>query len=152
MATIDRNTLLADVKFWLPPANTLDDDTILVISELVITQVLNLHNDIPDNESLYEPEIRCKVIEAVARKNLLDVSVGNSAQNLKRQKVNKVEYEWWNKDTTAAFDWNVWIKQLSHICPLFGYTPPRTPGAKVVLRNPIDICPCPTSGPYLGKK
>lgn len=146
MAQLDRPTLLANVKVWLPPANTLTDAQLNMLIESVITNVLTIHDDIADNEDLYEKEIICKSVLAAAEMNIAMTSVGSSSQAVKRHKTDDVEIEWWNKADGGRSDWERFIDSLKKdLCPKYiGYTFKRIVGAKVVLSG-TKIVPCPTS-------
>ncbi len=118
MATIDRAQLLADTKFWLPPDNTLPDDSITTINELIISQV--------GDDDIYYAEVLCKSLKAVAQKNLSDLQP--SMSGLSKEKVGDVEYGYFKGASTG---WQDYIDSLSDICPLFGYSPKRAVGIKI---------------------
>lgn len=127
MATIDREQLVTDVNFWLPPANTLTNTEILTVGELVITQV-------GDDSSKYA-EVLCKTLRACAVKNLT-IAV-TSAGAKKRQRIGDNETEYFNGSVKAS--WQDYIDSLADICPLFGYTPSVAIGIYINPGDAIDV-------------
>lgn len=120
MATINRTTLLGDVKLWLPPTQGLSDEMILLINEQVISSV--------GDDDTYYKEIQCKCIKACARKLMADYAV--SGANLKREKTMYVEAEYYNLNSNP---WESFYNSVeSDICPLFGYVTPKTATGSLV--------------------
>lgn len=111
MATIDRNQLVADVKFWLPDQTTLSDEDILQIGELVIAQV--------GDDSQYYGEVFCKTLQLC-----LEYGKGiheGTSSGKRRERVGGVEVE--VDDFQSVDAWQSRLDNLSGICPLYGYTP-----------------------------
>ena len=108
MATIDREVLLADLNFWLPSSNKIDDTGLTKISDLVITAI-------GDDEDNYE-EILCKSLKACANKNKVDSNV--ASDTLKKFKYGGTEEEYFR---TSNGGWESYIEDLPELCLSFGY-------------------------------
>jgi hypothetical protein len=142
MAAIDRETLVIDVKFWLPSDNTLTDEVIAVINEYVITQVMTLRGVTDEeDEDLHYAEVLCKSLEANALKNMTSQAVGTSSYRVKREKVRHHEKEYVDSPTSNRTNWRDYIKDLVNICPIFGYSPRARVGIFVSPGLPVDATP-----------
>lgn len=111
MAAIDRDQLLADVKFWLPDQTTLSDQDILQIAELVIAQV--------GDDDQYYGEVFCKTLQAC-----LEYGKGiheGTSSGKRRERVGGVEVE--VDDYKSSDAWQNRLDNLNGICPLYGYSP-----------------------------
>ena len=136
MAAIDRSELLADVKFWLPSGNSVDDAGINKISELVITRV-------GDDDSKYG-EVLCGVLRAVADKNRIDSSV-SSGSGVRSRRVDDIEVQFFSR-TQSGNAWEEYLRDLPAVCSQFGYSPTDNFVSPIKI-NPgdkIDVNPdCP---------
>ena len=112
MATIDRAQLLADEKLWLPTGNVLSDAFMTSINEFVIA------NQIPADDAVHFPEALCKGLRAIANANNAKFQV--DTKGTKREKVGDVELE--KFEGTTINPWGNFIKSLTDICPIFGFT------------------------------
>lgn len=109
--------LLNDVKFWLPDSNTLDDDQILSLINMVINQV--------GSEDSKYAEVACKSLKLCAIKNQSAYYVDVSS--VKREKTGEVERE--RFEQSGADPWKDFIKSVNNeICPIMGYNLPVTIG------------------------
>ena len=130
---IDRTRLLCDEKEWLPDGNVLSDSLMRSINETVISNV-------GDEDSNYS-EILCKGLRAIGLANRAKQQVDD--RGLKREEAGDVEYEYYlagNNDPWALF-----VKSLSDICPLFGYTGLNAGiGVKINPSEKPTVNPCPT--------
>ena len=129
MATISRPDLIKDINFWIPENNTLSNEDLLIIIELVIAQV-------GDDDSKYA-EVLCKSLEAVGLKNLVNSTT--SSGGLKKEVLGEHEKEFFKG--AAEDSWKSFLNSLTDICPLFGYSPPATMGITIAPGDPIEICP-----------
>lgn len=137
---IDRDKLLADVKFYLGPLNQLDDDRILEIGESVIQEV-------GDDEENY-PEVLCKTLKKCAQLNLQLATV-NPSKGLKRQKSYNRELET-HQDYNPVDYWNDYLNRLPQTCAALGYRdlPSRYSGMfKANVATPIRV---PAGAPEYG--
>lgn len=112
MATIDRVQLLADEKLWLPTGNILTDAHMNAINEFVIA------NQIPADSTIHNAEALCKGLRAIANANKAKFQV--DTKGIKKEKVGDVELEKFS--STGSDPWGDFIKSLTDICPIFGYT------------------------------
>jgi hypothetical protein len=135
VAAIDRPTLVADTKFWLPTSNTLIDSEILALGEFIISTV-------GDDDTLY-PEVLCKSLKACALKNLTDSNASNGA--IKKQRIGEHEREFFQGGLEST--WKMYIDSLKDICPLFGYSPTATLGMKISPSESFDVL-CDTTSDY----
>lgn len=110
--TINRTRLLTDEQTWLPEGNVLTESQMLAINELVIS------NQIPADDSAYYPEALCKGLKAIAVANQAKFQV--DLKGLKKDKSGSVELEYFEK--TSSDPWGDFIKSLTDLCPIFGYT------------------------------
>jgi len=108
MGAIDRDILLADIKFWLPSSNTIDDTGLTKLSEYVITEV-------GDDDTKYA-EILCKSLKSSALKNESDSGVNTSS--LKKFKYGSTEEEYFKGSKNI---WSTWIDNIDKTCAQFGY-------------------------------
>ncbi len=135
MAAIDRPTLLADTKLWLPDGNILDDTKISFINESVITSV--------GDDDQYYGEILCKSLRACAQVN--DSMAKVDSGNITRERVGNVDISYDSKAET----WKQYIDSLPAICLLFGYELSGAIGMKVnVGEAPDPLKDCPLSNSY----
>jgi len=112
MATIDRDKLREDVKFWLPDGNTLSDDQIEKLDEMIIGKI-------GDDDTKYD-QILCLSIELAAIKNSSNSSI--SSTDVKKEKLGPLEIESF-KSNRIKDPWPDWIKyDLPFICAIIGYT------------------------------
>lgn len=111
MAAIDRNQLLADEKVWLPEGNVLTDAFMMSINEFVIGQL-------PADDTIHYPEALCKGLRAIANANKVKYEV--DTKGIRREEVGDVETEYF--EATTIDPWGNFIKSLTDICPIFGYT------------------------------
>ncbi len=112
MATIDRSQLLADEKLWLPTDNILSDAHMNAINESVIA------NQIPADNDIHFAEALCKGLRAIAFANKSKFQV--DTKGTKKEKVGDVELE--KFASTGSDPWGDFIKSLTDLCPIFGYT------------------------------
>ena len=112
MATIDRAQLLTDEKLWLPEGNILTDAHMNAINESVIA------NQIPADDAIHFPEALCKGLRAIAFANKAKYEV--DSKGTKKEKVGDVEVE--KFQSTSADPWGDFIKSLTDICPIIGFT------------------------------
>ena len=131
---IDRPTLLADTKGYLPDSNILSDPQITVINENVISVV--------GDEEDYYSEVLCKSLQAAARMNqALDPSSGSGS--IKREKSWQREIEFY--DTVSTKDeWEVYLKNLPNVCPYLpggGYKGLKSAlvGAYASVSDPVKV-------------
>lgn len=117
MAAIDRDLLLAEVKFYLgyvdefnPGMNVLPDATILTIAESIILEV--------GDDDLFYPEVKCKTIQACAIQNQT-LSKVNRGRGVRREESNKREVEFFNDDPSTY--WQDFLDMLPSLCSSFGY-------------------------------
>ena len=130
---IDRARLLCDEKQWLPDSNVLSDSHIRSINETVITNV-------GDEDNNYA-EILCKGLRAIGLANRAKQQVDD--RGLKREEAGEVEYEYYLEGSNDP--WSLFIKSLSDICPLFGYTGLNAGiGIKITPSVRPVVNPCPT--------
>lgn len=133
MATVDRNLLLCDEKLWLPEGNLLSDQQMSSINERIITQVGN-------DDSKYG-EILCKGLQAIGRANKAKYVVDE--KGLQSQKVGDTSETFYESATRDP--WGEFIKSLTDICPLFGYTGLNQGiGVDINPSDKFDVNPCPT--------
>lgn len=118
MAAIDRDLLLAEVKFYLgnisegdTGPNVLPDSIILSLSESVILQV-------GDDDTLYA-EVKCKTLEKCALQNKAMATL-NSRRGVRREKSNLREIEWMDGVDSGSY-WDDYLKALPDLCNSFGY-------------------------------
>ena len=110
---INRSTLLADTKLYLPEYNTLTDAQISSINEAVIS-------DVGDDDEYYS-ELLCKSLKACAQ---LNQALSASTGDIKREKSFQREIEFYDSNSDGL--WDDYIKSLATICPLLpggGYKP-----------------------------
>ena len=112
MATIDRAQLLADEKLWLPAGNILTDALMNAINESVIA------NQIPADDAIHFAEALCKGLKAIGLTNKAKFQV--DSKGTKREKVGDVELE--KFEGTSIDPWGDFVKSLTDICPLIGFT------------------------------
>lgn len=112
MAIIDRSQLLKDEVTWLPESNVLTTSQMNALNEMVIA------NQVTDDDGLYYSEALCKGLKAIGLANKAKYSVDSGAT--KREKVGQTEIEFFEGASKGV--WDAFIKSLSDICPLFGYT------------------------------
>lgn len=112
MATIDRAQLLADEKLWLPDDNVLTDAHMNAINESVIA------NQIPADDATHFAEALCKGLRAIAFANKSKFQV--DTKGTKKEKVGDVELE--KFASTGTDPWGDFIKSLTDLCPILGYT------------------------------
>lgn len=116
-STENISKLLTDVKFWLPESNTLSDDEITMLINMIITQV-------GDDDSKYA-EVACKSLKLCAIKNQSAYYVDTSS--IKKEKTGDVEVE--RFEGTGSDPWKDYIKTVNNeICPLLGYNLPASIG------------------------
>jgi hypothetical protein len=131
VAIIDRAQLLSDMKLYLPPQNVLSDTELANIGESVITQV-------GDDEDNY-PEVLCKSLRAAAIVNQSKTIVSSST--LESEKVGGI-----SQKLIAGAGENAWpkyIKSLSALCPILGYTGlPSAIGIYINPGDPVIISSC----------
>lgn len=127
MATIDRVQLLADEKLWLPAGNILTDAHMNAINESVIA------NQIPADDAIHFAEALCKGLRAIAFANKAKFQV--DTKGTKKEKVGDVEVE--KFEGTSIDPWGDFIKSLTDICPILGYTD-LTQGIGMQI-NPSEI-------------
>lgn len=142
MAAIDRQTLLTDVKMWLPATNVLTDEQILVLAEQVISEV-------GDDDEFYE-EIRCKTLRSCGEVNK-SLASGNGMKGVRRQKSYQRELEN-HENYDPASNWADWLDNLPCLCNSLGYdglASKRSLSGGVILQSPPvsfpEDCDCPTS-------
>lgn len=112
MATIDRDKLREDVKFWLPDGNTLSDDQIDKLDEMIISKI-------GDDDAHYD-QILCLSIELAAIKNSSNTSI--SSTDVKKEKLGPLEIESF-QNKRVKDPWPDWIRyDLPIICGIIGYT------------------------------
>ncbi len=131
---IDRNQLLADIKFYLPDSNILTDTQILAIAENVIAAV-------GDDEDNYA-EVLCKSLKACAIVNKSKATV--DSDGTKKEKVGDVEIERFQTPDGQSV-WDNYIDSLDDLCPTFGYTVIKSIGIKINPGDKIVVNDCPTS-------
>lgn len=130
MAAIDRPTLLADTKLWLPDSNVLSDAQISFINESVITSV--------GDDDQYYGEVLCKSLQACANANKALTTVDSG--NVTRERVGSVEIYYDSQEDT----WSKYIAALPNICITFGYELNTAIGMKVNSGEVIDpLADCP---------
>lgn len=110
---IDREKLLKDWTYWFPKKSGLTEEEFIYISDLIIAEV--------GDDASNHAEILCKCLEACALKVLTTKDPG-SGTVIKRRKVGQREDEYFQGGFQEF--WENYIKSLSKICPVFGYTPP----------------------------
>ncbi len=117
MAAIDRDLLLAEVKFYLgylseeePGPNVLPDSIILSTAEIIILKV-------GDDDEFYA-EVKCKTIKACAEQNQAMAAIDPN-RGLRREESNKREIEWFNTDPVDF--WGDYLDRLPTLCAAFGY-------------------------------
>lgn len=130
---IDRELLLEKILFWLPvDSNVLTDEEIMMLAESIILQV--------GDDEKYFAEVLCKTLYAVAIANEARQSMVNAG--IKRERVGRVSEIEYFGGVNASF-WKDYIQnKLPHICPLFGYRAPSTPGIKINPGKKIRIPAC----------
>lgn len=141
MALIDRTQMLADVKAYLPEANTLSDSVLSNIIDNVIDVQIPDGQTQPIDDDIYYSEDLCKSLKAAAQLNKAMFAVDGSAK--KREKVGDVEFEQF--EGAARFSWDDYIKSLADICPYLpggGYKPSKAIGALISPGTPIVIDKC----------
>jgi hypothetical protein len=140
MATIDRGLLICDEKAWLPDENVLSDQQMAAINN----QLINTIGDDTDNY----PEILCKGLRAIALANQAKFDVDQ--RGVKREIVDEVEVEYF--EATRNSSWEAYLKSLTNICPLFGYTGLNSGiGMKISPSPEIDVNPpCRVDNEILG--
>lgn len=112
MAAISRIQLLIDEKIWLPSSNVLCDSSINNINESIIS------NQIPADDEIHFAEALCKGLRAIAFANKAKYLV--DSKGTKREKVGDVEVE--RFEGTSKDPWGDFIKSLTDICPIIGFT------------------------------
>lgn len=131
---IDRDQLLADIKFYLPDSNILTDPQLLVIAENVIAAV-------GDDEDYYA-EVLCKSLRACAVVNKSKATV--DTDGTKKEKVGDVEIE--RFQTTAGQSvWDDYIDSLNDLCPTFGYQITKSIGIKINPGEEVKVSNCPST-------
>ena len=107
MATIDRDKLREDVKFWLPDGNTLSDGDIERLNEMAITKF-------GDDDEFYN-QILCYSLQLAGKKNMYNATVGG--QEVKKEKLGPLEIENFKSDSAIRNPWSTWLKNdLPGIC------------------------------------
>lgn len=132
--SICRDKLYYATLSWLPDEQTLSEKQIRQINEYIISIV-------GDDETKYA-EILCKSLEANARRNKVDALLEGE---IKREKTDQVELEYYQTVGGAGRFWDDYIKELQNICPIFGYNKPFTVGirmsaGKVPTYTDCDLC------------
>lgn len=111
MATIDRNKLREDVKFWLPDGNTLSDDQIEKLDEMIIRKI-------GDDDTKYD-QILCLSIELAAIKNSSNTSISNT--DVKKEKLGPLEIESF-KSNRVQNPWPIWLRDVfPWVCTEIGF-------------------------------
>jgi len=132
---IDRDLLYQDELTWLPSGNSLTEDQMRAINELIISQV-------GDDESK-TPEVLCKGLRAIGYAN---VGKSSTATGVKRERIGQHEKEYFD-GASSTNAWPTFIDNLKNICPLFGYSGlSATQGGAIRIRNddpPFDPNPMP---------
>lgn len=125
-------SLLADMHFWLPSGNTLDDQDLSKIIDYTIAIA-------GDDDSQYA-EVLCKSLKNAALKNHAEYQVDTAP--IVSEKVGEVQTRWSEEGNQKI--WKNYIKSLeSDICPIFGYTPPsKGIGMKIHPSEPINVNSC----------
>ena len=131
MAAIDRDQLLLDADNWLPEGNLLTDTQEDYFLDLVITQV-------GDDDENYA-EVLCKYLNVVADVNL--AKINDNPDGYTRERLGKHEV-YYGDYSSRASAWEAFKKNLSNICPMFGYSPKKFTG-KIKINpgesyNPLD--------------
>ena len=152
MAVIDPADVLVDVLLYLPTSNVFSDAQLTSMIEFVIA------NQIPEDDTEYQPEATCKSLRNAAIANQSRFSVDQAGK--KREKVGVVEVEYF--DGTSKKVWESFLDNLPNICSLLlGYTGFLTsnmmsiaPGEKFIV-NPCtvdDLCDPDQSGTIYGEE
>ena len=118
MAAIDRDLLLAEVKFYLgyvdetnTGPNLLPDSVILTLAESVILQV--------GDDDVYYAEVKCKTLEKCAIQNKVLATI-NGGRGIRREESNFREVEWFNGADPVNY-WKDYLDSLPDLCNSFGY-------------------------------
>jgi hypothetical protein len=144
MAAIDRDALLAEVKFYLgyvdetnKGPNLLPDSIVLSLAESVILEV-------GDDDDVYYAEVKCKTLEKCAIQNKA-LSTIKGGRGVRREESNFREIEWF-QGADAINYWQDYLDNLPDLCKSFGYCPLVSKYAGALYANvsrPVVAPSCP---------
>lgn len=142
MPTIDRPTLLADVKKYLGGANALDDTTLLELAEDVISEV-------GDDDTFYK-EIRCKSLKRSAEVNKA-LSITDLGRGIKREESYERVVEAFNGRDISKY-WEDYLDNLPSLCVALGYCGLSTRYSGMFKANVATPIRVPAGAPQYGTK